>query len=104
MKGFKFEESFTQQEYDAFVKAVAERRAYKFQLGNYKDKIQVIIDGQICEDKVWQPDNYFWSIYIQDNRNGYNGLGQPFHISELKSYEEIIDYVYAVFKIERSAA
>ena len=101
MKKFDFELKFTQAEYEKFVAAVARREEYEFRYGEHKDKIQVIIDGRVCDNGVWAPENYLWGISTHDKRDGFSGTGRGFRVSEMKTREEIIILVYDKFKLER---
>ena len=104
MKKFEFEKAFTQSEYDKFFAAVEWRVAYEFQYGGYKDKMQVTITGNKCGNGIWAPEDYYWSIDVNDRRGGYSGASWPFRVGEMKTYDWIIDYVYAAFKLELPAA
>ena len=100
MKKLDFEAKFTQHEYERLAAAVEKREGYEFRYGEYKDKMQVVISGQQCANGVWEPEDYYWSIDMTDKRCGYSGKGCGFHVKEMKTYEGIIDYVYAFFDIE----
>ncbi|MCL2255575.1 MAG: hypothetical protein FWC11_01805 [Firmicutes bacterium] len=98
---FDFEKSFTKCEYLKFVDAVNERKEYAFNYGKYGDKMQVEICGRSCDNGVWLPENYLWSVGMTDCRSGYSGRSSPRRISELMSYDEIIEMVYDWFKLPR---
>jgi len=103
MKKFDFENAFTRAEYERFAVAVEGREEYEFRYGEYKDKVQVVIDGRRCDNGIWAPENYLWGINMTDKRSGYSGYSCGFRISEMKTREEIIDFVYDWLKIERPA-
>lgn len=100
MAGFKVEAQFTEAEYSRFVAAVKKRENYEFQYGDHKTKMRVVISGRQWDNGVWLPENYLWAIDTQDNRGGFNGIGSPFRIDEMKSYDAIIDFIYDAFKLE----
>ena len=101
MKKFDFEQKFTQAEYEKFLAAVGKRERYEFRYGEHKDKVQVVIDGRVCDNGVWAPENYLWGINTHDKRGGYSGTGRGFRVGDMKTRDEIIDYVYEKFGIER---
>jgi len=94
-----FEKQFTKQEYNNFVSAVEHRKDYEFSYGKHGDKMIARICGRFCDNGVWQPENYLWSISTFDTRDGYSGTSNPFRVSELKSYDEIIAFVYDRFNL-----
>ena len=99
---FNFENVFTITEYEKFVSAVNNRKDYEFEYGKYNDKLSVRIYGRNCDNGCWLPENYLWSIATTDKRKcDYSGSSSPFGVSELKSYTQIIDYVYERFKLVR---
>ena len=101
MKGFDFENRFTQQEYEKFILAVSKREDYELRFGDHKTKMQVVIYGRKIDNGVWLPENYYWAVDTNDRRGGYSGTGSPFRIREMKTYPELIDFVYNAFNIER---
>ncbi|MDR2091119.1 MAG: hypothetical protein LBP62_05650 [Clostridiales bacterium] len=96
---FKFESLFTESDYKNFIAAVERRESYSVRVGNHRDKIQVRITGQECTNGNWSPENYFWSIDVTDQRNGYAGSGVPLRIGEMKSYDELVYFIYDMLKI-----
>ena len=103
MKGFSFESGFTEAEYGKFVEAVTKREDYTFCYGKYTDKMQARIYGTRSDNGVWEPENYYWSVSTTDRRDGFSGRSNPFRIGELKTYAELIDYVYEMLKLPRPA-
>ena len=101
MKKFDFEGSFTDAEYRKFVAAVERRENYTFCYGKHNDKLQVRIYGIKTDNDVWKPEDYYWSIGTQDRRDGFSGCSNPFRVGELKTYAQIIDFVYDAFKLPR---
>jgi len=99
MKNFEFEAKFTVQEYQKFIAAVEKREKYEFSYGEFKAKMQVNINGIICDNGIWKPEDYFWSIDMTDKRNGFSGGGFPSKVSEMKTYEDIVNFVYEYFKL-----
>jgi hypothetical protein len=100
-KAFNFESEFTRAEYERFVAAVEKRESYSFYVGKAKDKIRAVVYGTPCGNGRWLPENYYWSISIYDCRNGYSGSGSPFRVKELKTYEDIVYFVYDSLKLPR---
>jgi len=96
-----FERSFTKNEYKNLVNAISNRTDYRFNHGKHGDKMVVNIYGSFCDNGIWLPENYYWSISITDCRNGYSGSGNPFRVNELKSYDEIVEFVYNRFNIPK---
>ena len=104
MKKFDFNNFFTQAEYRRFATAVKERAGYTFCYGERKDKMRVEIYARVCDNGVWGPENYLWSIGLTDCRDGYTGRGSPYRISELKTYTEILAHVYGFFDLPTPTA
>jgi len=94
-----FEKHFTKSEYQSLANAVATGIDYEFCHGKHGDKMVVRIHASACDNGVWLPHNYYWSIGITDCRNGYSGIGSPFRIDELKTYDEIVSFVYKRFNL-----
>jgi len=99
-----FEMGFTKSEYQKFVAAVNQRVGYSFCHGKSKDKMQVRIYGTVCDNGLWKPENYLWSVCITDMRGGYSGSSRPLRVSELKTYDELVGFVYDLFKLPRPAS
>jgi len=98
---FDFEKSFDKNEYKNFINAINKRVDYDFCYGKHGDKMVVRIYGSSCDNGVWLPENYLWSISITDCRNGYSGSSSPYRVSELKSYDEIVAFVYDRFNLSQ---
>ena len=95
----EFEKHFNKNEYQNFVSAVNNRIDYEFCYGKHNDKMCVRIYGAVCDNAIWLPENYLWSISTTDNRNGYSGTGNPSRVDELKNYDEIVAFVYNKFNL-----
>jgi len=72
---FEFEKHFTKSEYQNFVNSADNRIDYKFYYGKHNDKMSIRIYSRFCNNGIWLPENYLWSIDTTDNRDGYSGTG-----------------------------
>ena len=98
---FDFEKSFDKSEFIKFTNAIGKRVDYNFCYGKHGDKMIVKVYGSFCNNGVWLPQNYYWSIGTTDCRNGFSGSSYSFRIDELKTYDEIIAFVYSRFNLPK---